>query len=95
MIFLLIGAMPNRFQSNQVKNISKNWSLNGGRQLQYIQTVEHKKNIIFASIQSHEDRFGDWADFVTKIYNDELDNDPNKLIEWFQTNHPDLFAESF
>lgn len=96
LIFLLIGLVPSRGQSKQVINKRDMWKLDGYRKIQYVQTPEQKKNLIFRAVQGKfQKRFGDWGDFVTKIYWRECQNKPENLIEWLKINHIDIYLELF
>ena len=95
-IFLLIGFLPNRRRTNKVINSRGNWKLDSYRQIQYIQTNEQKKNLIFKVVQGkYKERFGEWGTFVTKIYSRQCDNKPDKLIEWLRKHHSDIYVDLF
>ena len=95
-IFLLIGFLPNRRRTNKVINSRGNWKLDNYRQIQYIQTNEQKKNLIFKAVQGkYKERFGEWGTFVTKIYSRQCNNKSDKLIEWLRKHHSDIYVDLF
>lgn len=97
-IFLLIGAMPNRWQEENVTNTNRkeNWKLNLYRQIQYVQNAEQKKNVIFDAVQNkYRDRFGDWGEFVSSVYHSKCEALPEKLVQWMKEEHPDIYMELF
>jgi len=96
MIFLLIGQMPHRWQQEKVFNNRNTWKLNDYRQIQYIQNIDQKKNIIFDAVQGkYKDKFGSWNEFLDNIYYKQCHNDPIELIVWFRKNDPDIYSEIF
>lgn len=67
--------------------------MNGYRQIQYIQTPEHKANLIKDIVyRKYKERFGGWFEFLNYC-NIELKKDPQKLIDSIKTNHPDIYEE--
>ena len=95
LIFLLIGLIPIRWQSDKVINRRKIWKLDTYRQIQYTQSIEQKKNLIFKAIKGkYKNRFGDWSDFL-EIYLHKCNNKPERLIYWIKKNHPDIFIDLF
>lgn len=96
LIFLLLGLLPERWRSKNVVNKKENWKLDFYRQIQFVQNVEQRKNLIFSAIQGkYKDRFIDWGDFVSNVYSKECNNKPEILEEWIKTNHPDIFTDLF
>lgn len=95
-IFRLIGFLPNRRRTDKVINSRGNWKLDNYRQIQYIQTNEQKKNLIFKAVQGkYKERFGEWVTFVKKIYSRQCDNKSDKLIEWLRKHHSDIYIDLF
>lgn len=96
MFFLLVGLSPNRWRKENVANIKANWKLNDYRQIQYVQTPEQKERVILGAIQTRYPEIREnWSDFVLDIYWKECNYEPEKLIEWFKQNHPDMYMELF
>lgn len=96
MIFMLIGQMPHRWHQEKVINTRNAWKLDDSRQIQYLQTIEQKKNIIFSAVQNkYKETFGSWTDFLGNIYYRECHNDPSELIEWVREKYPDIYSELF
>jgi len=96
LIFLLIGNLPYHGQEEQVVNKREIWKLDSLRQIQYVQTNEHKKKLIFKAVKGkYRDKFGEWGDFMTDVYWKQCDNNSDKLIEWLKTNHIDIYTELF
>lgn len=96
LIFLLIGNLPYNGQEEQFINKSDNWKLHSLRQIQYVQTNQQKKNLIFKAVKGkYRDRFGEWGDFMTDVYWRQCANDSDKLIEWLKKNHIDIYTDLF
>ena len=96
MIFLLIGQLPNRWKSKKVINRKGNWKLDSYRQIQYIQSSEQKKNLIFKAIQNkYKERFKDWNDFVVNVYWKKCNSNPDELINWLKEEHIDIYCDLF
>ena len=96
LIFLLIGFFPRRLGSEKIINKRNLWNLDLYRQIQYTQSIDQKKNIIFKAVQGkYQSRFGEWSSFLTKIYAKQCKNSPDTLINWIKTNHPDIYLELF
>ncbi len=96
LIFLLIGFFPRRLGSEKIINKRSLWKLDLYRQIQYTQTTDQKKNIIFKAVQGkYQGRFGNWSDFVTKIYSEQCKSTPQTLIDWVKANHPDIYLDLF
>ena len=91
-----MGFLPKNYREKKVLNKKGSWRLNGVRQIQYIQSIEQKRNSIFKAVQEkYMNRFGDWGDFVTNIYSKECNSDPEKLIDWIKANHWDIYLDLF
>lgn len=96
LILLLIGLVPNRWRVKRVINKRDLWKLDSYRQIHYTQTIEQKKNLIFKAVQGkYQERFGDWGDFVTKIYWGQCNSKPESLIDWLKLNHVDIYLDLF
>ena len=97
LIFLLIGFFPRRLGSDKIIINKRNlWKLDLYRQIQYTQTIEQKKCLIFKAVQGkYQSRFGNWGDFLTKIYSEQCKNRPEILIDWIKANHPDIYIDLF
>jgi hypothetical protein len=94
-IFLLIGLLPNRWESRKIINRRDYWKLNSFRQIQYVQNADQKKNVIFNAIQGkYKSRFGEWSDLLS-FYSKECNNEPERLIEWIKKYHPDIYLDLF
>jgi methionine synthase II (cobalamin-independent) len=95
-IFLLIGFFPRRLGTDKIINKRNQWKLDLYRQIQYTQTIDQKKNLIFKAVQGkYQSRFGSWSDFVTKVYSRQCKSNPEILIEWVKKNHSDIYLELF
>jgi len=91
--FQLIGDCPDRWSHENVNNRKEYWELNGQRQIQYIQTPEHKVNSIKDIVyRKYKERFGSWIEFLDFLSHD-LKNDPEKIIDFIKDNHPDIYEE--
>jgi len=96
LIFLLIGFFPRRLGSDKIINKRNQWKLDLYRQIQYTQTIDQKKNLIFKAVQGkYQSRFGNWGDFVTKVYSRQCKSRPETLIQWIKENHPDIYLDLF
>ena len=72
------------------------WKLDFHRQIQYTQSIEQKKSIIFAAVQGkYNSRFGTWGSFLTKIYSKQCESNPEFLVTWIKANHPDIYLDLF
>ena len=93
LILQLLGDVPKRSSQKNVLNRKENWKLNGLRQIQFVQNLKNKELMIFKIIQErYMNRFVDWSDFVS-FYWKELNNDPQKLVEYIKEKHPDIYNE--
>lgn len=94
LIFQLLGEIPNRWQSKKVQNRKENWKLNSYRQIQYVQTINHKGRLAFNLIKDkYLDKFGSWTNFMLDVYWKECNNKPKKLLDYLKQNHPDIYEE--
>jgi hypothetical protein len=95
-IFLLIGNLPNRVMEQKVINRQAIWKLNNIRQIQYIQTNEQKRNLIFKAVKGkYSERFGEYGNFKTEIFIMKCHANSEELIEWLKINHVDIYTELF
>jgi hypothetical protein len=91
--FQLIGNLPYRTAAKNVDNKKVNWEFNSCRQIQYVQTVEQKANLIKDVVyRKYLNRFGTWFDFLD-FYSIELKKNPQKLLDYMKEKHPDIYEE--
>ncbi|HQO09813.1 MAG TPA: hypothetical protein PLK90_08730 [Clostridiales bacterium] len=91
--FQLIGNCPDRWSRKNVINRKEYWELNAHRQIQYVQTPEHKSNAIKSIVsRKYSDRFGGWIKFLNFCQYD-LKNEPGNLIKYMKENHHDIYEE--
>ena len=96
LIFLLIGLMPRRWQQQKVINKRSSWKLDDHRQIQYTQSTNQKKHLIFGAVQGkYRDRFGSWNAFLDDTYYGQCHSSPDELVSWFKKNHPDIYCDLF
>ncbi len=96
LFFKLLGDFTERSSENDVVNSQDKWRLNHYRQIQFVQTKEQKRNIIFSVIQEkYRDRFDDWENFIIDIYLQKCNKDPDRFIDWLAENHPDIYTSIF
>lgn len=96
LIFLLIGSMPDNWQSRNVTNHRRNWKLDGNRKIFYQQDNNQKMNLIFTVVSKgiYNDQLPD-LDTLRRIYWRDCKKDPNTFIQWFKDKYPKPYIELF